>query len=47
MTGKDIVKTAFDLKESARIPTTLIAGGSWAVHMEGETLIFDILSLCL
>jgi hypothetical protein len=37
MTGRDVVKTAFDLKESARIPITLIAGGSWAVHMAGET----------
>ena len=37
MTGKDIVKTAFDLKTSERIPITLIAGGSWAVHMAGET----------
>ena len=37
MTGRDVVKTAFDLKESARIPTTLIAGGSWAIHTAGET----------
>lgn len=37
MTGIDVVKTAFDLKESARIPTTLIAGGSWAIHTAGET----------
>ena len=37
MTGRDVVKIAFDLKEPPRIPTTLIAGGSWAIHMAGET----------
>jgi hypothetical protein len=37
MTGRDAVKAAFDLKEPARIPTTSIAGGSWVVHMAGET----------
>lgn len=39
MTGRDVVKTAFDLKEPPRIPTTLIAGGSWAVHTAGETFV--------
>jgi hypothetical protein len=37
MPGRDAVKIAFDLKEPARIPTTLIAGGSWAINMAGET----------
>jgi len=37
MTGRDVVKIAFDLKEPPRIPATLIAGGSWAIHMAGET----------
>ena len=37
MTGREVVKIAFDLKEPPRIPTTLIAGGSWAIHMAGET----------
>jgi len=37
MTGRDAVKIAFYLKEPLRIPITLIAGGSWAIHMAGET----------
>ncbi|MEE9421198.1 MAG: uroporphyrinogen decarboxylase family protein, partial [Desulfatiglandaceae bacterium] len=37
MTGRDVVKMAFDLKEPPRIPVTLIGGGSWMVHLAGET----------
>ena len=37
MPGRDAVKIAFDLKEPPRLPTTLIAGGSWAIHVAGET----------
>ena len=37
MNGREITKMAFDLKEPERIPVTLIGGGSWLVHMAGET----------
>jgi len=37
MTGRDITKMAFDLKEPPRLPVTLIGGGSWNVHLSGQT----------
>ncbi len=37
MTGREIVKMAFDLKEPPRLPVTLIGGGSWNVHVAGQT----------
>ena len=37
MTGRDITKMAFDLEEPPRVPVTLIGGGSWMVHLAGET----------
>jgi uroporphyrinogen decarboxylase len=37
MTGRDVAKMAFDLKKPPRMVVTLIAGGSWAVHLAGET----------
>jgi uroporphyrinogen decarboxylase len=37
MTGRDVVKMAFDLQEPGRLPVTLIGGGAWMVHMAGET----------
>jgi uroporphyrinogen decarboxylase len=37
MTGREIVKMAFDLEEPPRVPVTLFAGGSWMVHLAGET----------
>jgi uroporphyrinogen decarboxylase len=37
MTGRDVVRMAFDMEESPRVPVTLIGGGSWIVHMAGET----------
>jgi uroporphyrinogen decarboxylase len=37
MTGRDITRMAFDLEEPPRVPVTLIGGGSWMVHLAGET----------
>ncbi len=37
MTGKEIVKLAFDLKEPPRTPVTLIGGGSLMVDLAGQT----------
>lgn len=37
MTGKDVVKMAFNLEAPPRLPVTLIGGGVWAIHMAGET----------
>ena len=37
MTGRDVVKMAFDFQEPPRTPVTLIGGGSWMVHLAGET----------
>jgi uroporphyrinogen decarboxylase len=37
MTGREIVKMAFDLDEPPRVPVTLFGGGSWMVHLAGET----------
>ena len=37
MTGREIVKMAFDLEEPPRVPVTLFAGGSWMVHLADET----------
>ena len=37
MTGREITKMAFDLKEPPRTPVTLIGGGSWIVDQAGET----------
>jgi len=38
MTGKEIVRLAFELKPVPRIPVTLVAGAAWAVHRAGKTL---------
>ena len=37
MTGREVIKIAFDLETPPRLPVTLIAGGAWAIHMAGET----------
>ena len=37
MTGRDVVRMAFDLQEPPRVPVTLIGGGSWIVNLAGET----------
>ena len=37
MTGREITKMAFDLEEPPRVPVTLFGGGSWMVHLAGET----------
>jgi uroporphyrinogen decarboxylase len=37
MTGRDVVKMAFEFQEPPRTPVTLIGGGSWMVHQAGET----------
>jgi len=37
MTGREIAKMAFDLEEPPRVPVTLFGGGSWMVHLAGET----------
>lgn len=37
MTGRDIVRKAFDLEKPPRTPVTLIGGGAWMVHRAGET----------
>jgi len=37
MTGREITKMALDLEEPSRIPVTLFGGGSWMVHLAGET----------
>jgi uroporphyrinogen decarboxylase len=37
MTGREITKMAFDLKETPRTPVTLIGGGAWLVHLAGQT----------
>ena len=37
MTGREIIKMAFELQEPPRLPVTLIGGGSWNVHMAGQT----------
>ena len=37
MTGRDVVKMAFDLEDPPRVPVTLIGGGAWMVHLAGQT----------
>ena len=37
MTGREIAKMAFDLEEPPRVPVTLLGGGSWMIHLTGET----------
>ena len=37
MTGREIVRMAFDLEEPPRLPVSLLGGGSWNVHMSGQT----------
>jgi len=37
MTGKEIARTAFELRKPPRVPVTLIGGGAWAVHRWGKT----------
>ena len=37
MTGREIIKMAFDLEEAPRTPVTLIGGGAWLVHLAGQT----------
>jgi uroporphyrinogen decarboxylase len=37
MTGRDITRMAFELKEPPRVPVTLFGGGSWMVHSAGTT----------
>ena len=37
MTGREITRMAFDLKEPPRVPVTLIGGGSWMVNRAGKT----------
>ena len=37
MNGREITKMALDLEESPRVPVTLFGGGSWMVHLAGET----------
>lgn len=36
MTGKDIVFSAFDFKETERLPAAIFGGGVWAYHRYGE-----------
>jgi uroporphyrinogen decarboxylase len=37
MTGRDVAGMAFELKESPRVPVTVIGGGSCYAHMFGKT----------
>ena len=37
MTGREVMRIAFELGEPPRVPVTLIGGGAWNVHLEGET----------
>lgn len=37
MNGRNVSLAAFELKESPRVPVTLIGGGSWYVHWAGKT----------
>ena len=37
MTGKDVVRAAFDMEKPPRVPVTLIGGGAWMVHLAGKT----------
>ena len=37
MNGRNVSLAAFELRESPRVPVTLIGGGSWYVHWAGKT----------
>ena len=37
MTGREVARMAFELKEPPRLPVGLFAGGSWMVHRAGKT----------
>ncbi len=37
MTGREVTRMAFELKEPPRLPVSLFAGGAWMVHWAGKT----------